>query len=122
MNKIIKPLLNENGVHIKRKLQKGDYYWDTRLNNFIYWALDTSDFEYFIYYAESWRPKENEMYYYCSFHHCGVVSTYYSNDYLFHRTNIVIGNCFRTRKAAEQADIQQILDNLKEYYKNKEGK
>jgi hypothetical protein len=122
MSKIIKPLLNADGTQVKRKLVKGDWYYSFALDNFSQWYQDGSAFEYLVYCEDKWKPKENEMYYYCSFHHCGVVSTYYSNDYLFHRTNIVIGNCFRTRKAAEQADIQVILENLKQYYKNKEGK
>jgi len=119
MSKIIKPLLNADGTQVKRKLQKGEWYF--RLLDDAYVECSTPEIFssiYPIYYAEDWKLKENEMYYYYNFHFCEVISTYHTNN-LFDKTNIATDNCFRTREEAEQADIQTILDNLKTYYKKK---
>ncbi len=122
MSKIIKPLLNEDGTQVKRKLQKGEWFF--RLIDNAYVECSTPEIFvsiYPIYYAEDWKPKEDERYYYYNIHFCYEISTYCTNN-LFDKMNIETGNCFRTEEEAEQADIQQILENLKQYYKNKEGK
>jgi len=122
MSKIIKPLLNEDGTQVKRKLVKGDWYYLDAIDKYEEWVWEeVSPKNICIYYAEKWKPKENDKYYYYNVYFGEAISTYYVEDSLFHQINIETGNCFRTREEAEQADIQVILDNLKQYYKNKEA-
>ena len=52
MSKIIKPLLDENGQHIRRKLKEGDYYWAEGLKTFIQYKFWTSELEHFVYYMK----------------------------------------------------------------------
>lgn len=123
MSKLIKPLLDENGMQVRRRLSKGDWFYIESLDKYECWTLNgISLMNTCIYYAEKWKPYENDKYYYYNVYFCEAISTYYGEDSLFHQINIEIGNCFRTKEEAEQADIQQILENLKMYYKNKEGK
>jgi hypothetical protein len=118
MSKIIKPLLNEDGTQVKRPIVVGEYYHSLLCDDYLQWKTKETTVSYLIYYAEDWKPKENEMYYYFNFLHNFVGTNYYcsfTSDQIY----IEIGNCFRTREEAEQADIQTILDNLKTYYKKK---
>jgi len=123
MSKLIKPLLNDDGTQVRRKLLKGDWYYMESIDKYEEWVSEeVSSITTCIYYAEDWKPKEDELYYYYSIHHCEPILSWYNENILKHKINIAINNCFRTKQEAEQADIQQILDNLKEYYKNKEVK
>ncbi len=122
MNKIIKPLLDENGQHIRRKLKEGEYYWDKDLNKFIYWNMNASAMEYFVYYEEQWKPKQNEYYWFYNFLYENAIE-YKRNSYT-DATNLAVGNCFQTKEEAENiTNILKVLDNMKEYYQKKqEGK
>lgn len=122
MSKIIKPLLNADGTQVRRPIKVGEYYYSFSWDEYEQCKESMEGAVYPIYYAEQWYPYENEKYYYYNLHLSEAIRTFYSENDLFHKMNIKIGNCFRTKEEAEQADIQQILDNLKEYYKNKEGK
>jgi len=123
MSKLIKPLLNEDGTQVKRKLVKGDWYYMESIDKYEEWVWEeVSLINTCIYYAKDWKEKEGEEYHYFNVMQNRVYSTYYDSRYFTDRLNIETGNCFRTKEEAEQADIQQILENLKQYYKNKEGK
>ena len=74
-----------------------------------------------IYYAEKWSPYENDKYYYYNVYFVRQ-SQLIMEKMFIPQINIEIGNRFRTKEELEKADIQQILENLKMYYKNKEGK
>jgi len=125
MSKIIKPLLNADGTQVKRKLVKGDWYYMESIDKYEEWVWEeVSSITTCIYYAEEWKPKQGEYYCFIRYWNNGevTVSRYSPNVDSVDKLNAEIGNGFRTKEEAEQADIQQILDNLKEYYKNKEGK
>ena len=119
MNKIIKPLLDENGQHIRRKLKEGDYYWDKDLNKYVYWHINTSVMDYFVYYEEKWKPKEGEFYWFYNFLYENAIE-YKRNSYT-DALNLAVGNCFQTKAEAEDIDnILTVLDNMKAYYQKKQ--
>ena len=118
MSKIIKPLLDENGQHIRRELKEGDYYWGSGSETFIRYNLGTSELEHFVYYEEKWKPKENEIYWYYCFTNYRPIATYF-NSYRTYKDKerVEIGNCFKTSKeAGDINNILKVLDNMKEYY------
>lgn len=119
MNKIIKPLLDENGQHIRRKLKEGDYYWGTGSKTFIRYNLGTSELEHFVYYEEKWKPKENEFYWFYNFL-IEKANIYKRNTYT-DVLNLAVGNCFKTKAEAEDINnILTVLDNMKAYYQKKQ--
>lgn len=124
MSKIIKPKVNEKGEPVIDFVKKGDWYFtygDT-LRNFAEWIPANPSIDKVpIYYAEEWRPKVNENYWYCRLHSIGCLSTQYmpsvSND---DKLRISAGNCFQTQAEAEDVNnILKVLDNMKKYYEGK---
>ena len=118
MSKIIKPLLNEDGTQVKRPIEVGEYYYSLLYDDYAQCETEREGIVYLIYCEEKWKPKEHEMYYFFDLYYCEINIRNYCNLPV-DNMNIEIGNYFRTKEEAEQADIQVILDNLKEYYKNK---
>lgn len=119
MNKIIKPLLDENGQHIRRKLKEGDYYWGTGSKTFIQYNFGTSELEHFVYYEEKWKPKENEFYWFYNFL-IEKANIYKRNTYT-DVLSVEVGNCFQTKAEAEDINnILTVLDNMKAYYQKKQ--
>ena len=115
MDKIIKPLLDENGQHIRRKLKEGDYYWAEGLKTFIQYKFWTSELEHFVYYEEKWKPKENEFYWFYNFLYENAIE-YKRNSYT-DALNLAVGNCFQTKEEAEDiTNILTVLNNMKKYY------
>lgn len=119
MSKIIKPLLNEDGTQVVRELQEGEYYYDTEDYKYIYWNLKSSNAKFAIYYAEEWRPEENEIYWYFSFDDNTAYSTNYNPEFSgLDRQRILIGNFFESEEQANN-NIIKVLDNMKKYYEEK---
>lgn len=119
MEKIIKPLLDENGQHIRRRLKEGDWYWEIAMKIFRIWDLNTSANEYFIYYEEKWKPKEGEFYWFYNFLYENAIE-YKRNSYT-DALNLRLGNCFQTKEEAENiTNILKVLDNMKKYYQDKQ--
>jgi len=118
MDKIIKPLLNEDGTQVIRKIKNGEWYFNN--DRFLEWcnSIDDSTLKYPIYYAEEWMPEENENYWYYSFDdYTNYTTKYQPNCSKSDRRRISIGNVFKTQEEAmDIKNILKIFDNMKKYY------
>ena len=120
MDKIIKPLLNEDGTQVIRIVKKGDWYYLPYLKTYKECLVDSIVFTAEpIYYEEKWEPKEGELYWFYNFHYENAI-IYKRNSYM-DALNLVVGNCFQTKAEAEDINnILTVLDNMKAYYQKKQ--
>lgn len=119
MSKIIKPKLNPNGSQVIDYAKKGDWYFIYGYNFGEWSSANPSMDKVPIYYAEEWRPKKNEAYYYFHLQTEKPLSTImYNDDVDTH--NLKFGNYYQTLKEAENPEnILKVLDNMKKYYQDK---
>lgn len=127
MKKIIKPKVNEKGEPIVKHLEKEEWFWDNSKREFQEWLLPELSRDIApVYYDESWKPSENEHYYYYKFTF-GVIqieiTKYLPGISLMDRFNILTGNCFETQSDAKNnlnTDLViEILTKQTKYYQNK---
>ena len=126
MTKIIKPLLDENGCHIKRPIKVGEYYYSLLEDDYVLCKTKGRTLNYHIYYEEKWKPKEDEFYWFYCFSFSNPVCTVFNSSNIYDDTKrLSLGNCFQTKEEAEDINnILKVLDNMKKYYQDKqqEGK
>lgn len=121
MSKIIKPKLNPDGSPVIDFVRFNDWYFSNISDELSQWKIEhqSSDSQMPIYYAEEWRPKENEIYWYFSFDDNTAYSTNYNPEFSgLDRQRILIGNFFESEEQANN-NIIKVLDNMKKYYEEK---
>ena len=121
MSKIIKPKLNPDGSPVIDFVRFNDWYFSNIFDELLQWKIEhqSSDSKMPIYYAEEWRPKKSETYFYYHLQKERAFETKMYNDDT-DTYNLKFENYFQTlQEATEVSNILKVIDNMKKYYEEK---
>ena len=101
MSKIIKPKLNPDGSPVIDFVRFNDWYFSNIFDELLQWKIEhqSSDSKMPIYYAEEWRPKKSETYFYYHLQKERAFETKMYNDdtdtynLKFENYSLVINHC-----------------------------